>query len=58
MLSQAGRYPNLVAHQFVLLVTGDLDSEPAALCVTDTARIESALELIVRAYPERAGQSG
>lgn len=45
--------PNQVAHQFLLLVTGDPSPESAGLRIPDTTRIESAVELILRAYPER-----
>jgi AcrR family transcriptional regulator len=47
---------HLVAHQFLLLVTGDPGSECAGLRMPGKAKIEGAVELILRAYPEQASQ--
>jgi len=43
--------PRQVAHLFLLLAVGDQRPECAALHVVDPLRIESAVELILRAYP-------
>ena len=49
--------PGHAAHQFLLLVIGDLRFESAAPRVPDRARIESAVELTLRAYPQLADQT-
>ena len=48
--------PSQAARQLMLLAIGDLCGESRDLRVADTARVESAVELILRAYPERASQ--
>lgn len=45
--------PECLAHQFVLLSVGGLDSMPSSLRVDVGARIERAVELVIRAYPEK-----
>lgn len=43
--------PKRVAQLFLLLVAGDLRPEPAAEHIIGTPRIQSAVDLILRAYP-------
>ncbi|GAB3090555.1 hypothetical protein GCM10027159_03460 [Lysobacter terrae] len=45
--------PENLAHQFVLLSVGCLDSMPSSSHADGGARIECAVELVMRAYPEK-----
>ena len=45
--------PKRVAQLFLLLVVGDLGPESNAQHVADPPRIESAVDLLLRAYPQR-----
>lgn len=45
--------PECVAHQFVVLSVGGLDTLPSSPHVDVGARIERAVELVMRAYPEK-----
>ena len=47
-------HPRRVACQFLILAIGDLDSLPVAPQIADPSRIESAAELILRAYREES----
>jgi AcrR family transcriptional regulator len=48
---------SLAANQFLLLALGDLALEFWALRNAEMERIEGAVELILRAYPQRAAQT-
>lgn len=45
--------PKRVAQLFLFLVAGDLRQESEAEHIVDTPRIQSAVDLILRAYPQR-----
>ncbi len=45
--------PKYLAHQFVVLSVGSLDSMPSSPHVDVGERIERAVELVMRAYPEK-----
>lgn len=46
--------PERVAQLFLLLVAGDLRHESAAEHIADTPRIQSAVDLVLRAHPSHA----
>lgn len=48
-------YPRQVAQLFILLVAGDLRPGSASLQIVDRPRIDSAVDLILRAYPQGCG---
>jgi len=45
--------PRQLAQVFLLLVVGDLRPESAAPRTVDTPRVEQAVDLLLRAYPQR-----
>jgi AcrR family transcriptional regulator len=45
--------PECLAHQFVLLSVGGLDSMPSSSHASCGERIERAVDLVMRAYPEK-----
>lgn len=45
--------PKRVAQLFLLLVAGDMRNESVAEHLVDTPRVQSAVDLILRAYPQR-----
>ena len=49
--------PSQAAHQFLLLATGDLDA-PTPSSHASVGQVEGAVELLLRAYPERPIQGG
>jgi AcrR family transcriptional regulator len=53
----ACEFPEYLAHQFVLLSVGGLDSTHSPHPADAGERIERAVELVIRAYPERCARS-
>lgn len=50
--------PMQVARLFQLLMVGDLRPESAALHITDPPKVEHAVDLLLRAYPQRCSSGG